>query len=198
MVLSRTITTAIILACWMAIILVWIAAGAYYVRRTGRVRERAAGRRVPVAFILLVLLALLPIDWGVLVVRVFWIQLAGAAILVCSTSFAVWARLALGAMWSPIAAAREGHKLQTTGPYAVTRHPIYTGLIGMLLGTTLLNGFGKWVPFLLVGAALLWTKSTTEERLLRGTFGEAYERYQDQVPRLIPLPHHLGVRWDRA
>jgi hypothetical protein len=108
-------------------------------RRPGHVRERAAGRRVPVAFILWCCSRCcrsIGASWSFECSGYSW----PAAILVCSTAFAVWVRLALGAMWSPIAAAREGQKLRTTGPYAVTRHPIHTGLIGMLLGTTLLNG----------------------------------------------------------
>jgi len=144
-----------------------------------------------------VLFALLPINWRFLTLRLFWLQVAGAAILVMSSGFAVWARLSLGPMWSPIATAREGHELRTTGPYAVTRHPIYTGLTGMLLGSTLLSGSGTWVPILFAGGALLWTKSTTEERLMAETFGENYERYRKRVPRLAPWPRRRASR-DRA
>jgi protein-S-isoprenylcysteine O-methyltransferase Ste14 len=194
MAMSRTTTTVIIIACWGTTTLVWIVAGVYFARRAGRVRERAIGRAVPFAFVVLVVLALLPIDWRVLDLRVYWIQMAGAAILAASTLFAMWARLVLGAMWSPVATARQGHELRTTGPYAVTRHPIYTSLIGMLLGSTLLSGSGIWVPILLAGTVLLWTKAATEERLLRRAFGEAYVRYQGHVPRLIPVLRRLGAR----
>lgn len=154
--------------------------------------------RVPIAFILVILVVLLPIDWRVLDVRIWWVQLTGGAILVLSTAFAIWARLSLGAMWSPIAVTREGHELRTTGPYGVTRHPIYTGLAGMLLGTTMLSGSGKLVPILVAGTALLFAKATTEERLLRASLGEAYVRYQQQVPRLIPVPHSRRIRWNGA
>ena len=51
-------------------------------------------------------------------------------------------------MWSAAPAVKEGHQLRTSGPYAITRHPIYTGLLGMLLGTLLAAGAGPWiVPF---------------------------------------------------
>jgi protein-S-isoprenylcysteine O-methyltransferase Ste14 len=43
-------------------------------------------------------------------------------------------------MWSAAPAVKEGHQLRTTGPYAVTRHPIYTGIPGMMLGSGLLAG----------------------------------------------------------
>ena len=45
-------------------------------------------------------------------------------------------------MWSMDAAVKEGHRLRTEGPYGITRHPIYTGLLGMLLGSLLLAGVG--------------------------------------------------------
>jgi protein-S-isoprenylcysteine O-methyltransferase Ste14 len=194
---SRDIATAVIVACWGAVILAWIVAAAFYARQSGRVRERKTGGTVPFGFILVVFVALLPIHWRFLPLRLFWLQLAGAAILVISSAFSVWARLSLGPMWSVTATAREGHELRTTGPYAVTRHPIYTGLTGMLLGSTLLSGSGTWVPILVAGGALLWTKSTTEERLMAETFGEDYERYRKRVPRLVPWPRPRVSR-DRA
>ena len=68
-----------------------------------------------------------------------WARPIGAGVLVVSTLFAIWARLALGSSWSvdPEAAADRG--LRIDGPYAITRHPIYTGLLGMLLGSALVG-----------------------------------------------------------
>jgi len=58
----------------------------------------------------------------------------GLAILAVSTAFTIWARPALRTMWSFDPVVKQAHLLRTRGPYAVTRHPIYTGLLGMLLG----------------------------------------------------------------
>jgi protein-S-isoprenylcysteine O-methyltransferase Ste14 len=54
--------------------------------------------------------------------------------------FTLWARFSLGTMWSVAPKVKGDHQLRTHGPYAVTRHPIYTGLLGMMLGATLLAG----------------------------------------------------------
>ena len=43
----------------------------------------------------------------------------------------------LGKEWSVTARLVEGHKLATSGPYAYVRHPIYTGMLGMLVATGL-------------------------------------------------------------
>ena len=103
-----------------------------------------------------------------------------------STAFTVWARLSLGTMWSISTRAKDQHQLRTGGPYAVTRHPIYTGLLGMLLGTTLLNGIGHSVVLFPIGLVLLTIKARSEERLMLATFPEQYPRYRRRVPQLIP------------
>ena len=62
------------------------------------------------------------------------------------------------------------HQLRTHGPYAVTRHPIYTGVLAMLLGATLLLGIGQWIVLFPVGLILFEVKIRMEERLMLATF----------------------------
>ena len=100
--------------------------------------------------------------------------------------FTLWARWVLGTMWAAIAEVKEGHQLRTEGPYRITRHPIYTGLIGMLLGSLFIAGFGVCVLYFIVGLIAVIIKATEEERLLKETFGEQYTQYQQRVPRFIP------------
>ncbi len=76
------------------------------------------------------------------------------------------------------------------GPYAVTRHPIYTGLLGMLLGTALLGGLGQWIVLVAAGLVVVELKIHMEEQLLLAIFPEDYPRYRRQVPQLVP---GLGV-----
>src|SRR5207249_1763665 len=80
---------------------------------------------VPAACAILVLLGhayLLDIT-----VHAVWAGVLGLVVLVASTVFALWARLCLGTMWSWEPMVKGGHQLRTRGPYALTRHPIYTG-----------------------------------------------------------------------
>jgi len=87
--------------------------------------------------------------WGALALAwllgAAWARILGLPILVAATAFAIWARIALGAIWSAAPTVLEEHKLRTSGPYSVTRHPIYTGLLAMLAGTALLAGGGRWI-----------------------------------------------------
>jgi len=117
----------------------------------------------------------------------WWIELPGFVLLVVSTAFTIWARLRLGRMWSASPnMLQTDHELRTDGPYAITRHPIYTGLLGMLLGTVLLNGLGVSLELFVVGAVVIATRIPVEERLMTSTFPAEYARYREHVPLLIP------------
>jgi protein-S-isoprenylcysteine O-methyltransferase Ste14 len=103
-----------------------------------------------------------------------------------STAFTLWARAALGTMWTSVAVVKDDHVLRADGPYGITRHPIYTGLLGMLAGTAAIEGLGRWVAFFVLGALLAGLKIRAEERLLDRTLGEAYDQYRHRVPQLVP------------
>jgi protein-S-isoprenylcysteine O-methyltransferase Ste14 len=115
-----------------------------------------------------------------------WVRGLGLAVLVASTVFTLWARLSLGTMWSMAPKVQGDRHLRTRGPYAVTRHPIYTGLLGMLLGTTLLIGLGQWIVLFPAGLIVFEVKIRMEERLMLATFPDEYPRYRRLVPQLVP------------
>lgn len=75
--------------------------------------------------------------------------------------------------------------MRTNGPYGITRHPIYTGILGMLIGTTLAAGVGRWALLFPVGLVLYEIKIHLEERLLMAAFPNDYPRYRRQVRQLI-------------
>ena len=116
----------------------------------------------------------------------FWVRVVGVAVLVASTAFTLWARFSLGTMWTLESAVKDGHQLRTHGAYAVTRHPIYTGLLGMLLGSAMLSGLGQWIVLVPVGLIAFGLKIHAEERLLVRAFPVDYPRYRQQVPQLVP------------
>ena len=115
-----------------------------------------------------------------------WVRVLGLAVLAASTVFTLWARFSLGTMWSMAPMVKDDHQLRTRGPYAVTRHPIYTGVLGMLLGATLLSGLGQWIVLFPVGLILFEVKIRMEEHLMLATFPDEYPRYRRQVPQLVP------------
>ena len=118
----------------------------------------------------------------------WWVECPGLVLLVGSTIFTLWARFSLGAMWSLSPnALRDHHQLRTDGPYAVTRHPIYTGLLTMLAGSTIFAGYlGCFLGFAIVGFSL-WVKLRHEEALMLQEFPADYPAYAKRVRRLIPF-----------
>jgi protein-S-isoprenylcysteine O-methyltransferase Ste14 len=129
-----------------------------------------------------------------LTVGASWARVLGLAVLAASTVFTLWARFSLGTMWSVAPKVKGDHQLRTHGPYAVTRHPIYTGVLGMLLGATLLSGIGQWIVLFPVGLILFEVKIRMEEHLMLATFPEKYPRYRRQVPQLVPGLYALRQR----
>ena len=115
-----------------------------------------------------------------------WLGLA-IALVVLGLGFSVAARVWLGRNWSSMVTVKQEHELIRSGPYALVRHPIYTGLLLALAGSALM--LGNWralVGVVLIGGALV-RKLTIEERFMAEQFGEAYTRYRAQVAMLVPF-----------
>lgn len=121
-----------------------------------------------------------------LAVTALWVRILGLAVMVASTLFTLWARFTLGTMWSIAPKVTGDQHLRTRGPYAVTRHPIYTGMLGMLLGATLLSGIGHWIVLFPLAVLVFEVKIQMEERLMVATFTAEYPRYRHRVPQLVP------------
>lgn len=110
----------------------------------------------------------------------------GAALTVAGLGFAIWARFHIGRNWSATVTLKEGHTLVRDGPYAIVRHPIYTGLLLAVLGTAIVHReVGGLIGFALVVLELK-RKSLLEERLMVEQFGAEYLQYRREVKGLVP------------
>lgn len=176
-------------ACWGAFALAWLLGAIYYESQAPAERTRswfgtAVGPGLVITFA--VTFAVPRADWNSVALHPAWIRILGLAVLLAGTAFAVWARLALGAMRSAAPTVKEAHKLRTGGPYSVTRHPIYTGMLAMLGGTGLLAGGGRRIVAFPVFVVFVEIKLHIEERLMLAEFPEDYPRYRQRVPQLVP------------
>ncbi len=115
-----------------------------------------------------------------------WCFWSGAAITAGGLLFAVWARRHLGKNWSQAVTLKEGHELITSGPYALVRHPIYTGFLLGFVGCAVARG--EWRGLLAVALVFvaLWRKLKLEETWMRAQFGESYAAYSRRVAALVP------------
>jgi protein-S-isoprenylcysteine O-methyltransferase Ste14 len=197
-----------IAVCVGVVVVVWVAGALYNAVRSrhsasdaSRERTRSQpglmagdGGLIGVAVVCLGLAIVGRSHFDGLAVGALWVRVLGLAVLVASTVFTLWARFSLGTMWSGVPQVKNDHQLRTRGPYAVTRHPVYTGLLGMLLGATLLSGIGQWIVLFPAALIVFEVKIRMEERLMVATFPEEYPRYRRQVPQLIPGLYVLRQR----
>ncbi len=110
----------------------------------------------------------------------------GLAITVGGLALALWARVTLGRNWSGIVTFKEDHELIRHGPYGHVRHPIYSAILMMVLGSALAIGtLGALIglPLVLLG---VWLKLRQEEALMTEHFPAEYAAYRSQVRALIP------------
>jgi protein-S-isoprenylcysteine O-methyltransferase Ste14 len=112
---------------------------------------------------------------------------AGLLLTLAGISFAIWARFYLGGNWSGTVTVKENHSLVRRGPYAIVRHPIYSGLLLALFGTALVWREAR----VLAATGLLFVmyslKIRIEEKFMIEQFGDAYQEYRRQVKALIPF-----------
>ena len=193
-----------IAVCVGAVVAVWVAGALYnalYSLRNAAHAPRERTRIQPGTAALIVVAAacagLVVVGrshFDGLAVGASWVRVLGLAVLVASTVFTLWARFSLGTMWSVAPRVKGDHQLRTRGPYAVTRHPIYTGVLGMLLGATLLSGIGQWIVLFPVALIVFEVKIRMEEHLMLAIFPEEYPRYRRRVPQLVPGLYVLRQR----
>jgi|SRR5580704_285452 protein-S-isoprenylcysteine O-methyltransferase Ste14 len=181
----------IIRASWIAFIVYWTVTG---------FQQRAVAERVPW---FTQLAHKLPVGFGAwLMIFPLWdhrlwnpllpfsqpvFPWLGAALCVIGVAGAIWARWTLAGNWNSNVVFKQGHELIERGPYRFVRHPIYTSLLVMGLGTALaenrLSGFAG-VFFWFVG---FWIKLRQEEKLLTRHFAAEYPAYMTRVKALIPF-----------
>jgi protein-S-isoprenylcysteine O-methyltransferase Ste14 len=116
-----------------------------------------------------------------------WLQAVGAIILLMSF-YLFFLAYRENPYLSPMVRIQKdrGQRVISTGPYSYVRHPTYSGVIPLTVGTSLL--LGSWLGLVagLVIIVLVAIRAVLEERMLREEL-PGYDRYMKQVKyRLIP------------
>lgn len=178
-----------VLGCWLLFAAVWLTGWIYNLVRAPKIERRRLSPSVVLGAIMAYAVSwLIPSRiWDVLWIDNPSLRNAGIALVLAGTAFALWARATLGTMWSGTPTRRAGHTLRTNGPFALTRHPIYTGFLAMLAGTALAFGLGTWIGPVVAGAIALFFKIRDEERLMCEAFGAQYDAYRSRVPAIVPF-----------
>jgi len=178
----------VVFACWCVFAVTWAIAALF----TKRTLERRWGGGRLVFFVIGAAAWKLAHDPRALPAVRLWpatpaVEWLAAAVVVAGLGVTLWARAALGRNWSGNVTFKEGHELVVRGPYRVVRHPIYSGLLLMALGTAMLSGWSS--GFVLVAVLLggFWFKLRAEERLMLEHFPGSYPDYRRRTRALIPF-----------
>ena len=144
--------------------------------------------QIILALALMLLFAPVPgLDGWFLPPRVRFLVAIGAGIQAAFIMLAIWARRHLGRNWSAAVRIGVDHELVRTGPYRLLRHPIYTAMLGMFLGTAIASG--QYHALLGLGVLVLayLRKTRMEEQILQRTFGPEYDVYRRDSWALVPF-----------
>lgn len=175
--------------CWGVVIALWIVM-AFRAKPT---KERSP---LPRSLLYLVLTAAAAILLNESTRFIHWNQsilprgvltgILGDFLLCVGLVIAVWARITLAGNWSARVSLKEDHELVKRGPYRFVRHPIYSGLLVMVLGTAILVGQVGGFLVLVFCACGLYVKLRREEALLTKHF-PGYPEYMRRTKALVPF-----------
>jgi protein-S-isoprenylcysteine O-methyltransferase Ste14 len=181
---------------WLLFVAYWLLAAVRAKRSAG---GRSSGREIGLRVVLFLLIAAV-LKSGALrhlaetqrsVSHSSFLGWAGAALCLLGFGLAITARWHLGRNWGLPMSRKEEPELVTSGPYALIRHPIYTGLILAMLGSAL--GINVLWGLLLVpvGAYFIYSARREESAMLQ-QFPEQYAAYMARTGMLVPRPFRRG------
>jgi len=113
-------------------------------------------------------------------------QFVGLGVQLLGAWFYFYAKGYLGRQWSSSISIKTDHQLITTGPYRFIRHPMYTAMIAMALGTAIVSTR----VHALIGVAFVTLsyviKIGIEEVWLSEQFGAQHEEWRRHSWKLLP------------
>jgi protein-S-isoprenylcysteine O-methyltransferase Ste14 len=182
-------TTKFAIGCWGVVIAFWIVS-AFSVKRT-RAQQPIAHRLL---YLVLITVAAVLLNGSARIIH--WNRallpptlvtgILGDFLVLVGLFVAIWARVTLGGNWSARVTLKEDHELIERGPYRVVRHPIYSGLLLMILGTAVLMGHVGGFVALVICFCGFWVKLRQEEALLTKHL-PGYSEYMRRTKALVPF-----------
>jgi protein-S-isoprenylcysteine O-methyltransferase Ste14 len=172
-----------------SVLVVWVFFWLYWLISAAAAKEGSRSRRIRPPGLLIVIL-------GVVLLRIFGsrsltvhnpiLQVVGVILLLSGLGLAVWARVFLGRNWGMPMTQKNEPELVTSGPYHYIRHPIYSGILLAMLGTSLATNIYWLIAFGVMAVYFIYS-ARVEERLLTASFPTTYPTYRTKTKMLIPF-----------
>lgn len=116
------------------------------------------------------------------------VRLAGLAIAIASALFGAWGMWSLGKSYGLRMDLFEGHRLVTAGPYRITRHPMYLGIVSFHVGATLaMESLALLAITVLYVIPFTAMRIRAEEKVLAAGFGDEFRTFAGRVPAFVPF-----------
>jgi protein-S-isoprenylcysteine O-methyltransferase Ste14 len=174
-----------ILGAWICFWAYWLVAS-FNVKATQTRSSGGIAFRVALVLVVLSLLRGRVIKGHAATVSDPVLQGIGLAVFFSGLALAVWARLYLGRNWGTPMSQKVDPELVTTGPYRFVRHPIYSGIILAMVGTTIAVSW-YWLAGVIALGAYFTYSSIIEERNMSTLFPATYPAYERSTKKMIPF-----------
>jgi protein-S-isoprenylcysteine O-methyltransferase Ste14 len=114
-----------------------------------------------------------------------WLHQVGTAVVAIGLVIVAVGGTRLGRLLTATPIPKAGGALVTDGLYRWVRHPIYTGVLIIVVG--LVAPSGRWLTLIVgcVTVAFFFAKSAWEEQRLADQYPD-YAEYQRSTPRFVP------------
>lgn len=115
-----------------------------------------------------------------------WVHAMGYVLALIGVALDIWAIKVMRRAQTNILPHRGASRLVTTGPFSLTRNPIYVGNVALMTGIGFAFG-GLWFVILGVVSAFVVDRLAIrrEERHLVARFGQNWIDYASRVPRWL-------------
>jgi protein-S-isoprenylcysteine O-methyltransferase Ste14 len=190
---AMTLPDRLIVALWLIFIVYWAVMAVGAKKNIGRRPWwRESGLRVGV-LVLIILALRLPVFHHALQnahahtsSADMVMGLVGVALCTLGIGLAIWARVCLGRNWGMPMSRKEHPEFITSGPYAAVRHPIYTGFIIAMLGSSIAVSVIWVIPLVILGIYYIYS-ARKEEKLMKELFPEQYSAYMQRTRMFVPF-----------
>jgi protein-S-isoprenylcysteine O-methyltransferase Ste14 len=182
----------LIILMWLVFVLYWAVSAASAKRSAGRrAWWRGPALRLGILFIGLYLQHIPVVKHALRHAQSYLnssVLMGHIGVLLSAVGFglAIYARVTIGRNWGMPMTRKENPELVTNGPYARIRHPIYTGILLAMLGTTIGVTIFWALPLVLFGVYFIFS-ARREEKLMIEQFPQQYPAYMQRTKMLVPF-----------